>query len=183
MTQNLIMKFTFTRTKFAGLVVVKPEVGSDERGTYSESYKASEFRKAGIKDVFVQENRSVSRKGVLRGLSYQRAPYAQARLVRCGHGRIFEAVADLRPGSKTYGKSFHIELSEANGLMLYMPAGFAHGFCALTDRAEVMYKCSKEYAPGHAAGIRWNDPDLAIKWPVKAPILSPKDSALPFLED
>lgn len=177
------MRFTFTKTGLAGVVVVKPEVGSDERGTYSESYKASEFKKAGIKDVFVQENRSISRRSVLRGLSYQRAPYSQARLVRCGRGRIFEAAADLRPGSKTYGKSFCVELSEANGLMLYMPAGFAHGFLALNDRTEVMYKCSKEYKPAYSAGIRWNDPDLAIKWPVKNPILSPKDSSLPFLKD
>lgn len=176
------MKFIFKKTRIPGLVIVKPEVGSDERGTYSENYKASEFRKAGIKEVFVQENRSISRKGVLRGLSYQLPPHAQAKLVRCGRGRVFEAVADLRPGSKTFGKSFGLELSDANGLMLYMPAGFAHGFLALTEGAEVMYKCSKEYAPGHTAGLRWNDPILAIKWPVKRPKVSPKDANLPFLE-
>jgi len=177
------MKFIFKETPIAGLVVVKPEVGSDERGTFSENYKASEFRKAGIKDIFVQENRSVSRKGVLRGLHYQLAPHAQAKLVRCGRGRIFEVAVDLRPRSKTFAKSFTLELSEANGLMLYIPAGFAHGFYALTDPAEVMYKCSKEYAPAHDAGVRWNDPDLKIKWPVKKPKLSPKDSTLPFLAD
>jgi dTDP-4-dehydrorhamnose 3,5-epimerase len=96
---------------------------------------------------------------------------------------MFEAVADVRPGSVTFGKTFTIELSDANGLMLYVPAGFAHGFLILNDGTEVIYKCSKEYSPGHVAGIRWNDPDLAIKWPVKAPILSSKDSALPFLKD
>lgn len=176
------MKFIFRKTGLAGLIVVKPEVGSDARGTFSENYKMSEFRKAGIKDVFVQENRSVSRKGVVRGLHFQRAPHAQAKLVRCCRGRIFEAAVDLRPGSKTYGKSFTIRLSAANGLMLYVPAGFAHGFCALTDRAEVMYKCSKEYAPAYDAGVRWNDPRLKIKWPVKRPKLSPKDRKLPFLE-
>lgn len=177
------MKFTFKKTPIAGLIVVEPEVGGDERGTFSENYKASEFRKAGIKDVFVQENRSVSRRGVLRGLHYQVSPRAQAKLVRCGRGRIFDVAVDLRRGSKTFGKNYALELSEANGLMLYIPAGFAHGFYALTDGAEVMYKCSKEYSPGHDAGVRWNDPDLKIKWPVKEPMLSPKDSALPFLAD
>ncbi|PJA11870.1 MAG: dTDP-4-dehydrorhamnose 3,5-epimerase, partial [Elusimicrobia bacterium CG_4_10_14_0_2_um_filter_56_8] len=151
------MKFTFTKTELAGLIVVSPQVGSDERGTFSENYKMSEFKKAGIKDIFVQENRSVSRKGVLRGLHYQLAPHAQAKLVRCGRGRIYDMAADLRPRSKTYGKSFGLELSEANGLMLYIPAGFVHGFYALTDKAEVMYKCSKEYAPSHDSGVRWND--------------------------
>lgn len=175
------MKFIFTKTSLPGLVIVKPEAGRDGRGTFSENYKASEFRKAGIKDIFVQENRSVSRKGVLRGLHYQRAPHAQAKLVRCGRGRIFEAAADLRPGSRTFGKAFTLELSEANGLMLYLPAGFAHGFYALTDGAEVMYKCSKEYAPAYDTGVRWNDPALGIKWPVKKPKLSPKDSKLPYL--
>lgn len=176
------MEFIFRKTLIPGLIVVKPEVVRDGRGTGSESYKASEFRKAGIKELFVQENRSVSRKGVLRGLNYQRAPHDQARLVRCGRGRIFEAVVDLRPGSGTYGKSFGLELSDANGLMLYMPAGFAHGFYALTDGAEVLYKCSKEYAPGHSTGLRWNDPALGIKWPLKGkPNLSVKDTGLPFL--
>jgi len=177
------MKFVFKKTPISGLIVVKPEVGRDGRGTFSENYKASEFSKAGIKDIFVQENRSVSRRGVLRGLHYQRAPHAQAKLVRCGRGRIFEAAVDLRPRSRTFGKSFTLELSDANGLMLYIPAGFAHGFYALTDRAEVMYKCSKEYAPAYDAGLRWNDPALAIKWPVKTPKLSPKDSTLPFLSE
>ncbi len=177
------MKFTFTRTKIPGLTIIEPEVGADERGSYSENYKASEFRKAGIKDVFVQENRSISRRGVLRGLRYQRAPYAQARLVRCGRGSIFEAAVDMRPGSGSFRKSFGLELSDANGLMLYVPAGFAHGFVALTDGSEVIYKCSKEYAPAYEAGLRWNDPALGIKWPVKHPILSPKDSALPFLKE
>lgn len=177
------MKFIFKKTPLAGLLVVKPEVGSDERGTFSENYKVSEFRKAGIKTLFVQENRSVSRKNVLRGLHYQTAPHAQAKLVRCGHGRIFEVAVDLRPRSATFGKSYTLELSEANGLMLYIPEGFAHGFYALTDNAEVMYKCSKEYAPAHDAGVRWNDPDLAIKWPCRRPVLSAKDKSLPLLAE
>ena len=176
------MRFIFKKTKLAGLIVVKPEVRADERGTASEGYKYSEFAKAGIKDYFVQENRSVSRKGVLRGLHYQKAPHAQAKLVRCGRGKVYEVVADLRPGSRTYGKSFAIELSEANGLMLYVPEGLAQGFCALTDGAEVVYKCSREYAPGHEGGLRWDDPALRVKWPVKRPKVSAKDSAWPLLE-
>jgi len=176
------MRFIFKKTKIAGLIVVKPEVRADERGTASEGYKYSEFAKAGIKDYFVQENRSVSRKGVLRGLHYQKAPHAQAKLVRCGRGRIYDVAVDLRPRSKTYGKSFGIELSEANGLMLYIPEGFAHGFCAITDGVEVLYKCSGEYAPGHEGGVIWNDPKLKIKWPVKNPIISEKDLVWPQLD-
>lgn len=177
------MRFIFKKTRIAGLIIVKPEVRADARGTASEGYKYSEFAKAGIKDCFVQENRSVSRKGVLRGLHYQKAPHAQAKLVRCGRGRIYDAVVDLRPSSKTYGKSFGIELSEANGLMLYVPEGFAHGFCALTDGAEVVYTCSREYAPGHHAGLRWDDPALRVKWPVKKPKVSEKDLDWPLLKE
>jgi len=175
------MRFIFKKTKIAGLIVVKPEVRADERGTASEGYKYSEFAKAGIKDYFVQENRSVSRKGVLRGFSYQLPPYGQAKLVNCVKGRIFDAVVDMRPRSETYGKAFAIELSRENGLMLYIPDNFAHAFCALTDGAEVSYKCSREYAPGHHAGLRWDDPALRVKWPVKRPKVSAKDLAWPLL--
>ena len=177
------MKFNFTKTNIPGLTIIEPQVGEDARGTYSEIYKASDFRKAGIKDVFVQENRSVSRRHVLRGLRYQRPPYAQARLVRCGRGSIYEAVVDMRPGSSSRLKSFGIELSDANNLMLYVPAGFAHGFVALTDGSEVIYKCSKEYNPAYQSDLRWNDPVFGIKWPVKNPILSAKDSALPYTQE
>jgi len=177
------MRFIFKKTGIPGLVLVKPETGSDARGTYSEIYKFSVFKAAGLRAVFVQENRSVSARGVLRGLHFQRRPYAQAKLVSCGRGKVFDVAADLRPGSETFGKSFGVELSGENRLMLYIPEGFAHGFYALTGGAEVSYKCSKEYAPGHDAGVRWDDPDLAVKWPVKRPVLSPKDGALPLLRD
>jgi len=175
------MNFKFKKTPIRGLIVVEPEVFKDERGECSENYKASEFRKAGINDIFVQENRSISCKGVLRGFRYQRAPHAQARLVRCGRGEIFEAAVDLRPRSRTYGTAYSLRLSEANGRMLYMPPGFAHAFLALTDEAEVVYKCSKEYAPAYEGGFRWNDPALKIKWPVKYPKVSVKDAWLPGL--
>ena len=175
------MKFIFKATRLPGLLIVKPEVRADARGTASEAYKYSEFRKAGIKDIFVQENRSISRRGVLRGFSYQLPPYGQAKLVRCAKGRIFDAVVDMRPRSKTYGRSFSIELSRENGLMLYIPECFAHAFCALTDGAEVVYTCSREYEPGHHAGLRWYDPMLRVKWPVKKPKVSEKDLAWPLL--
>jgi len=177
------MKFVFIKTKIAGLTLVKPETGRDERGTFSEIYKLSVFKKAGLRDIFVQENRSVSARGVLRGLHYQRGSFAQAKLVSCRRGKIFDVAADLRPGSRTFGRSFGVELSGENGLMLYVPPGCAHGFYALTDGAEVSYKCSKEYAPAHDAGVRWDDPGLAVKWPGKKPLLSPKDLALPLLKD
>jgi len=175
------MRFIFKKTRLPGLIVVKPEVRADARGTASEGYKYSEFAKAGIKDYFVQENRSVSRKGVLRGFSYQIPPYGQAKLVRCAKGRIFDAVVDMRPRSKTCGKAFSIELSRENGLMLYIPECFAHAFCALTDGAEVVYTCSREFAPGHHAGIRWDDPALRVKWPIKKPKVSEKDLAWPLI--
>ena len=175
------MFFKFKKLKLRGLILVKPETGSDGRGIFSEIYKSSVFKRAGIKDIFVQENRSVSKKGVLRGLHYQREPFAQAKLVRCGRGRVFDVAVDLRRSSKTFGKWSGVELSAENGLALYIPAGFAHGFLALADGSEVIYKCSKEYAPAFDAGVRWNDPAVSVKWPAKKPRLSQKDKNLPFL--
>ncbi|HBA61054.1 MAG TPA: dTDP-4-dehydrorhamnose 3,5-epimerase [Elusimicrobia bacterium] len=177
------MKLVIERARFPGVLLIKPERFLDGRGSGSELYKASELRRAGIRETFVQENRSISRKGVLRGLHYQRAPYAQAKLVRCGRGRVFNAAVDLRRGSKTFGVSFCLTLSEAEGTMVYLPAGFAHGFLALTDGAEVLYKCSREFSAAHYGGLRWNDPQLGIKWPAKKPLLSAKDGALPLLKE
>ena len=177
------MLFKFQKLKIQGLVLVKSETGSDKRGTFSEIYKSSVFKRAGIKDIFVQENRSVSKKGVLRGLHFQRRPFAQAKLVRCAVGRVFDVAVDLRRGSKTFGKWYGVELSGENCLALYIPAGFAHGFLALADGSEVIYKCSKEYAPAFDAGVRWNDPAVSVKWPVKKPRLSQKDKNLPLLKD
>ena len=176
------MPFEFEKLELAGAVLIKPRVFPDARGFFVEGYKKSDFAAAGIAAEFVQDNHSKSDKGVLRGLHYQKAPHAQAKLVRCGRGRIYDVAVDLRPRSKTYGKSFGIELSEANGLMLYIPEGFAHGFCAITDGVEVLYKCSGEYAPGHEGGVIWNDPKLKIKWPVKNPIISEKDLVWPQLD-
>jgi len=178
------MKFEFIDTGIAGLWVIKPQILGDGRGSFSEKYKYSEFKKAGIDEVFVQENVSVSAKGVLRGLHFQRPPDAQAKLLRCGRGRIYDVAVDLRAKSATYGKSYSVELTPENGLMFFVPAdGFAHGFCSLEDNTELIYKCSREYAPESDGGIRWDDPQLKVKWPVPEPVLSAKDLKLPFLKD
>ena len=148
-----------------------------------ESYKYSEFFAFGIKERFVQDNHSRSKKGVLRGLHYQRHPKAQGKLVRVVVGEIFDVAVDLRLNSPTYGKWVGERLSAENKRMLYIPPGFAHGFCVLSEEAEVLYKTTEEYSPDHDAGIIWNDPEIGIDWPIERPILSPKDAALPMLRE
>lgn len=177
------MPFEFEKPEIAGLVLIKPRVLKDARGFFMESYKLSEFRKAGIKETFVQDNHSRSARGTLRGLHFQKKPFAQAKIVRCVKGRIFDVAVDLRKGSDTFGRWYGAELSEKNGHMLFIPAGFAHGFVALENGTEIIYKCSREYAKSHDAGIRWNDPRIGIKWGIRSPILSEKDKALPLLKD
>ncbi len=168
--------FKFTKTEISGVILVEPQVFEDERGFFCETYKKSEFLANGITDEFVQDNHSKSKKNVLRGLHYQTGPYAQAKLVRCIKGKIFDVAVDIRKDSPTYLKWVGYILSEENKNQLYIPAGLAHGFCALEDGTEMVYKCSKEYFPDSEKGIIWNDPQLAIKWPVEEPILSAKDS-------
>jgi dTDP-4-dehydrorhamnose 3,5-epimerase len=150
-----------------------------------ETYKKSDFKKAGIDTDFVQDNHSKSVKGVLRGLHYQLEPKAQGKLVRCIRGKIFDVAVDIRKGSPTFGKWIGLELSEENKLMLWIPEGFAHGFLTLSEEAEIVYKVSgAEYSPEHDRGIRWNDPDIGIKWPLEGePILSEKDRIAPLLKD
>ena len=181
------MPFEFERLELEGLVLIRPKVFRDERGFFLEFYKRSEFYKNGIEVEFLQDNHSASVKGTLRGLHYQKKQKVQGKLVRCVKGEIFDVAVDIRKGSKTFGKWFGIRLSEENQLMLWIPPGFAHGFLVLSDYAEVIYKVShSEYSPGHDAGIRFDDPDLAIDWPIKDPnllILSEKDKRLPYLKD
>lgn len=181
------MPFEFERLELEGLVLIRPKVFRDERGFFLEFYKRSEFYKNGIEVEFLQDNHSASVKGTLRGLHYQKKPKVQGKLVRFVKGEIFDVAVDIRKGSKTFGKWFGIRLSEENQLMLWIPPGFAHGFLVLSDYAEVIYKVShSEYSPGHDAGIRFDDPDLAIDWPIKDPnllILSEKDKRLPYLKD
>ncbi len=177
------MPFSFRRLEIPDVILVEPKVFGDERGFFMETYKASEFKKNGISYDFVQDNHSKSQKGVLRGLHYQLMPMEQGKLVRCVRGRIWDVAVDIRKGSPWFGKWVAVELSEENKLMLWVPPGFAHGFVALEDGTEVVYKVTKEYAPELDRGIIWNDPDLAIDWPVKDPILSDKDRKLPRLKE
>ena len=175
--------FKFTRLAIPDLIVIKPRIFRDERGFFVETYKYADFAEAGIRETFVQDNHSKSSGRVLRGLHYQKEPFAQGKLVRCLKGSIYDVGVDIRKGSPFYGKWGGIELSEENGLMLYLPAGFAHGFIVLAESAEVAYKCTKEYSPGHDCGIIWNDPDIAVAWPLADPVLSGKDSLHPRLKE
>ena len=177
------MPFEFHKTSLEGVVLVKPRVFSDDRGFFIETYKKSDFVTACLPGEFAQDNHSKSSKGVLRGLHYQRGAAAQGKLVRCTAGAILDVAVDMRRGSPAYGKWMKAELSAANAHMLYVPPGFAHGFLVLSDTAEINYKCTSEYSPKDDAGVRWDDPELAIDWGIKEPVLSAKDKALPLLKD
>ncbi|HDD43863.1 MAG TPA: dTDP-4-dehydrorhamnose 3,5-epimerase [Candidatus Desulfofervidus auxilii] len=176
------MPFKFKKLEIPDVILIEPVVFTDERGFFIETFKTSDFKANNISYEFVQDNHSKSRKGVLRGLHYQLKPMEQGKLVRCIKGKIWDVAVDIRKGSPWYRKWVGVELSEKNKLMLWIPPGFAHGFVALED-AEVIYKCTKEYAPQYDRGIIWNDPELAIHWPIKNPILSLKDANLPNLKD
>jgi dTDP-4-dehydrorhamnose 3,5-epimerase len=175
------MAFRFESLEIAGPVLIHPDSFDDKRGFFSETYKQSEFERHGIADRFVQDNWSRSVGGSLRGLHYQRAPKAQAKLVSVVRGEIFDVVVDIRRGSPTFGRWLGVELSDRSRKMLYVPVGFAHGFCVLSELADVLYKVSAEYDPELESGIVWNDPRLAVSWPVEEPLLSARDSRLPYL--
>jgi len=177
------MPFEFRETAIPGLLLIEPRRFDDERGFFMETYKESEFASAGIPALLVQDNQSRSRRGVLRGLHFQGEPKAQAKLVRVVSGAVWDVAVDLRRGSPSYGRWEGVELSADNRLMFYLPPGFAHGFLALRDGTEVLYKCSAEYDKASEGGIRWNDPDLGIAWPLRDVIVSRKDADLPFLRD
>jgi dTDP-4-dehydrorhamnose 3,5-epimerase len=173
-------KMDFQKTKLENLILIKPKVFSDNRGFFLESYSKEKFKKAGIAADFVQDNHSMSAdKGVLRGLHFQKPPHAQAKLVRVTKGSVFDVVVDLRTESKTFGKWESFLLSEQNKLILFVPKGFAHGFCTMENNTEFMYKVDEFYAPESDSGIIWNDPTLNINWPLEGePILSEKDCKL-----
>jgi|SRR6056297_2311295 len=179
------MPFVFTATSLPGLLLIEPQVFSDDRGWFLESYKNSDFFAHGIKENFVQDNHSRSIKNVIRGLHYQRHPNAQGKLVRCTKGKILDVAVDLRKGSPSYGEYYSQELSEENKLMLYVPVGFAHGFLTLSDEAEIQYKNTAEYHPASDGGIRFDDKRIGIQWPVPIAdvILSEKDNTLPSLDE
>lgn len=177
------MPFNFKELSIPEIILIESRNFSDGRGFFAETYKYSDFRRIGIKEYFVQDNYSRSKKNVLRGLHYQKNPKAQGKLVRCTKGKIFDVAVDIRKGSRTFGQWVGIELSDENNNMLYIPPAFAHGFVVLCDVADVIYKCTEEYSPENDRGIIWNDPDIKINWPVKDPILSEKDAVLPMLKD
>ena len=165
-----------------GLLLIKSDVYKDDRGYFIETHKESAFQDLGL-PKFVQDNFSFSKKGVLRGLHYQLAPKAQGKLVRCLEGKIWDVAVDIRPSSSSFGQWQGVELSEGDGLALYVPEGFAHGFVVLSETARVLYKTTAEYAPDLERGIAWNDPDLGIKWPVENPVLAARDATFPRLKE
>ena len=172
----------FTELEIPGLIYIEPDVWKDDRGFFEELYHARKYIEGGITKPFVQDNHSHSLQNVLRGLHYQRR-HPQGKLVYTLSGAIFDVAVDLRRGSPAFGKWVGKVLSAENHAQLYVPEGCAHGFCVLGERADVMYKCTELYSPADDTGIRWNDPALAIQWPVSQPALSPKDAVLPVLSD
>jgi dTDP-4-dehydrorhamnose 3,5-epimerase len=174
----------FHRTDIPGLLVFEPQVFEDSRGYFFESYNEKIFKEQGMDLRFVQDNQSSSSYGVIRGLHYQLPPHAQVKLVRVLHGKILDVAVDIRKGSPAYGKTFCQELSAENRKQLFIPAGFAHGFSVLSEKAEVFYKCDAFYNKESDAGIRFNDPALNIDWKIPADkaIISDKDKTLPTLE-
>jgi dTDP-4-dehydrorhamnose 3,5-epimerase len=162
-------------TGFKGLILIKPKVFMDERGYFFESFNHEKFESIGIKENFIQDNQSLSNKGIVRGLHFQAPPHAQGKLVRVIKGAVQDVVVDIRKNSTTYGKSYSVELNEENFLMLYIPQGFAHGFATLQDQTIFSYKCTDTYHPECEGGLAWDDREFSINWAVKEPILSEKD--------
>jgi len=174
----------FIETALKGAYIIEPEVFRDHRGFFLESYNRKVFEEHGLNVDFVQDNHSLSDKpGVLRGLHFQRPPYEQTKLVRVVAGRVLDVIVDLRKGSPTYGEWLSVELSMDNKRILFVPKGFAHGFCTLEEKSQVLYKVDEFYNPGADGGLRWNDSDVAISWPTREPIMSEKDKNLPLLSD
>jgi dTDP-4-dehydrorhamnose 3,5-epimerase len=175
------MPFTFSRTSLPGVIIIEPRVFTDHRGFFLEAYKKSEFAAAGIDVEFVQDNHSRSVKGTLRGLHLQRPPRAQAKLVYALEGEVFDVAADIRPDSLTYGNWVSVMLSSENRRSVFIPAGYAHGFCVVSPEAQILYKTTDEYVPELEWGVRWDDPLLGIPWPVSEPRLSKRDGRWPLL--
>ena len=177
-------KFKFTKTSIEGLYIIEPMVFGDDRGYFMETYHAEEFKEAGLDQEFVQDNQSKSKKGVLRGLHFQYTK-PQGKLVRALRGKVFDVAVDLRKDSPTYGKWEGIILSEENKKQFYVPEGFAHGFVVLSDEAEFTYKCTNFYDAEDEGGILWNDPSIAIEWPIDVNeiMLSEKDKKWSTLKE
>ena len=176
-------KFNFIKTEIEGVYIIEPTAFGDNRGYFMETYNEQDFKTAGLNYTFVQDNQSSSRKGVLRGLHFQKT-YPQAKLVRVLKGDVFDVAVDLRKGSKTYGKWVGVLLSEENKRQFMVPRGFAHGFVVMSETAEFAYKCDDFYHPEDEGGIMWNDPEIGVEWPdVGEIILSEKDKNHPKLSE
>lgn len=180
-------KFNKIETKIEGVYILEPKVFYDNRGYFMETYNAKDFEELGLKYNFIQDNQSKSKKGVLRGLHFQKEN-TQAKLVRCTRGEVFDVAVDLRTGSKTYGKWESVILSEENKKMIIIPKGFAHGFLVLSEEAEFTYKCDDIYNKNAECGLAWNDKDIGIKWPLdniskEELLISEKDTQWPTLND
>lgn len=178
-------KITVTPCDIEGLYVIEPTVFKDERGYFVETYNQNDMKEAGLDMVFVQDNQSMSTRGVLRGLHFQKQ-FTQGKLVRVVRGKVFDVAVDLRSDSKTYGKWFGVELSAENMKQFYIPEGFAHGFLVLSDEAEFCYKCTDFYHPGDEGGLAWNDPEIGVEWPLEEGvdlIISEKDQKWKGLKD
>jgi dTDP-4-dehydrorhamnose 3,5-epimerase len=174
----------FTGTDLDGLMIVEADRREDERGSFARTFCADEFSAAGLPTRFVQCNLSFNRqRGTLRGMHFQGAPFPEGKLVRCIRGSVFDVAIDLRPASPTRNRWVGVELTAANGRALFVPEGFAHGFVTLEDDTELFYQMTEFYHPELAGGVRWDDPAFAIAWPVRIPILSPRDAALNLLAD
>lgn len=173
------------QTAIEGLLIIRPRVFTDQRGYFFETYSQQEFKEKVSDTLFVQDNESSSTRGVLRGLHFQKPPYAQAKLVRVVRGEVLDVVVDLRAGSPTFGKHSAIKLSEENKLQLFIPRGFAHGFIVLSEKAVFQYKCDNYYMPEHEGALLWSDPALGIDWllPEDEIVLSEKDKHNPLLKD
>lgn len=167
------------KTQIDGVFLVKPKIWRDSRGYFLETWQEIRYRDAGITLPFVQDNQSMSCRGTLRGLHFQKE-FPQGKLVSCPLGRVFDVACDIRINSRTYGKWFGVELNEDNMWQLWIAPGLAHGFCVLSDRAIFQYKCTDYYHPGDEGGIAWNDPFFAVSWPLDNPILSEKDAIAPY---
>ena len=164
-----------TKTDIEGLIIIEPQIFKDSRGCFFESWNAKKFKQLGISEDFVQDNQSVSSKGVLRGLHFQNPPYAQAKLVRVIEGSVLDVAVDLRKNSPTYGKHVSVILSEQNNKSFFIPKGFAHGFLSLEDNTVFNYKCSDYYNKESEGSLLWNDEDLKIDWQIDNPLISEKD--------
>ncbi len=178
-------KITVTTCEIEGLCIIEPTVFKDERGYFVETYNQNDMKQAGLDMEFVQDNQSMSSKGVLRGLHFQKQ-YPQGKLVRVIRGSVFDVAVDLREQSKTFGKWFGVELSAENMKQFYVPKGFAHGYLVLSDEAEFCYKCTDFYHPGDEGGLLWNDPEIGVQWPIEEGMkvtLNDRDSQWKGLSD